>query len=330
MTNRFSDFRALTLLLALLAFALCGAPGAFAADTQPITFHFKPPEGIVVIQTDNSTTVEKMNDKTRSEEVDDSKMRVGFHKTATGYTAVLTNLANTLKRDGKVVHSPEAALMKDVVLTYVLDAAGKCKTVKGFDVLQRRMAAEMNQQRAANHLPAAKKQATELASRLVSGMVKQRVEEWQMEFSRFSGKTVKLGDTWRDSTPLSLPVVGALSIKFTLHHTITFAERVTVNGHQCVRLKYLTTTDPVEVKTAIKQAMSTLKQMAEKQHVTEKLPEMQDFSLQQLRERVIDPATMLVYSESYSQTQRTQLDHPTKGKVVALTTEQRTTKYEFK
>jgi len=293
---------------------------------QAFTFHLNPPDGVSTVQTDKTNIVEHLGDEKKREETDETKMRVTFKKAAKGFTATMSTISSSMTEMGKKVTPPEAALMKDVVLTYHLDPAGECKTITGFETLRKNMLQRIEYQRVAQHKPQQPKLANAYIDQMIAGMIKQRTGEWHDEFTRFCGKTAKIGDSWHDSAPSRLPFVGTIA----LHRTITFAERAIVNGHNCVRVKYLTTTDPKEIQAAIKTELAREKKIAAAQHIKDEYATVKDITVRQERVRVIDPATMLVYSESYADTQTIVVHRPKEGNVTAVTNEKRETTYEYK
>ena len=319
-------------VLAMGAFAatapISQAPAKAPAAATPatVTFHFSPPEGAVVVQTDKTSMTEKVNGQKRNEETDEAKMRVTFKKAAKGFTVSMSTISSSRTKDGKTVPPPELDPLKDVVLTYHLNNTGECTTLTGLDTIHKHLLEELEWKRVAQHKPAQLKAENAYIDQVINRMIRQRIGEWHDEFTRFCGKTVKIGDTWHDASPAQLPYVGNIS----LHRAITFADRVTMNGHNCVRLKYLITTDPAEIKAAIKKTAANMKKLAAAYHKTAPQTAMQDISVHQERTRIIDPATMLVYAESYAETQTMSVNQPKGKKAIAVTEEKRETVYEYK
>lgn len=103
-------------------------------------------------------------------------------------------------------------------------------------------------------------------------MVARERAEWEGRVGWFAGKKAAIGDVWEVESDFALPTGGTIKYRTK----IEFAERVSVAGRECVRVRYTYDTGPGSA-----------------------------MRVEGGGERVVDPATMLIYSETLERTMHT-------------------------
>lgn len=302
-------------MYALATALVLGLAAAQAAPADSVTFKFNPANGLTVIQTDKDTDVQSSSTGDKRTRVEVSKMKVAFKKNAKGYTMALSLLSNTMTENGKAAKNANLDFLKGITMTYALDPAGRFITLTGLDPLRKKMELDMT----------GREVQEGKSKKIIQALIKQRKNDWQQEFERFIGKTVKIGDVWRETKDVPFPLGGTLPVEKTL----TFAGHVKVGARNCVRLRYAAETNDAKVKVLIDKAMARIREEAKKEKKKD-IPSLLSMKVKQARERVVDPATMMVYSESLTETRTTAMDIPGKGKVTMNIARTKMTTYEYK
>ncbi|MHB9130097.1 MAG: DUF6263 family protein [Armatimonadota bacterium] len=287
-----------------------------APQPQQITFKFNPPNGATFIQTETATQT-RVSGKEKQTQTTVTKTRMVFKKTAKGYTLTQTPISSSITIGGKTT----SAKKLNAPVTYVLAANGKVLTVSGFEKEAQAMGAK---------LPIKdKKKRSEFVKGVIAGKTAQAKVLWETFVGKYIGKTVKVGDVWKETQ--KLPLVGAEPIP--VHFTTTFVQRVAVNRHNCIRVVMTSVADDKALAAAVvknKQGIEKLEKESAAKGKKFQLPTPVSLSMEDRSERVIDPATMLFYSESMTKTSKQVVDFPGEGKKTLTTIENTVTKYEYK
>lgn len=283
---------------------------------QQITFKFTPGNGTTFVQTETTTQTREIG-KDKQSQTAVKKTRMVFKKTAKGYTLTQTPISASMTAGGKTVSAKELGGS----VTYVLDANGKVLSVRGFEKEAQAMAAK---------LPVKdKKKRSDFVKGVITGKTDQAKVLWQSYVGKYIGKSVKIGDVWKETQ--KLPIAGPDPIP--VNFTTTFVQRVMVNAHNCIRVTTTSVPDDKALAASITKRKQELEKMEKEASAKGKkiqFPTPVSFSLDEQSERVIDPATMLFYSESMTKTSKQVVDVPSKGKMTMNMTETTVTKYEYK
>jgi hypothetical protein len=300
-------------LLAVLAL------GMVMPATAQVTFRFNPPNNTQFVQTDTQTLTEKTTATPTRARTLEVKTKTVIKKTATGFTFTQTPISKTTiigsKRTTETDDDPAAS----APITLVLDANGKAVDVQGFEALKKKMIAHVNDE-------SRKKGIDEKSIRaMFDRIVARQKAEWQQSVALYVGKTVKPGDAWKDATKPDAEGIA-------YDRVISFGPMKTVAGKKCIRVGYVINSNPASVRAAL----ATLEKArakalaAQKGKTKAELPKFVSFSAREEGERYIDPATMLVYTETVTSTRTQVVDVPDKGKITVAAVEKKVTKYSFK
>lgn len=287
----------------VLACILSASP-AFAQET---TFRFNPPNGATFIETSTMTVTREISSAGKEQVVDETKTRIVFKKSGTGFIGTFTPLSATRSVNGKQASSANAADFKNATLTYTLDATGKVTGITGFSAILKDMVAK---------LPAEQAKKINLAAE-EKKMVDARKKEWDAQITRFSGKKVKTGEAWTTTDTIPLPGKQTVPAK----KVTKFFFPVKVNGHDCVKLVSSFTPDAAALKAAMNRSFAGASSAP---------PRVLGVTVTMTGERIMDPSTMLIYSEITVNTTKITVDIPKKGQQTITTIEKKEQKIDYK
>jgi hypothetical protein len=283
-------------------------------------FQFNPPDGatfVVSVRTTRTTTLGALGKRTEDRETSE---RVRVTKTADGFSIAETAVYGTMNRDGEKVESPILKLLVGMSVNYEVDSRGQVKAIRGFDQLITRLKAALPPGTLETMSPTVTEEA----------LVNREVAEWNGRVASFVGREVKVGDMWTSKDRFDLPTGGA--VNFTT--TTRIVGREQVEGHDCVRLKFSYTanapTPLVPGQTAgAKAAGKPARKPSRPARVAKKTVPAAATSITGGGDRLVDPATMLIYAESISRTIKMPVAVPGRGKVAGTLVERKSYRYQY-
>lgn len=287
MRRSLSPALSLCLLLLLAAGPLrAQAEKKIEKKAEEVTFRFAPPHGTTCVQTVVTTKATEVGGKKQTE-VARSKARLRFDKSADGYTLTATPVSASVERDGQAVQNPVLDVLNGLVLTYRIDAEGNLVSVQGYeDVMERFRKA----------LPP---EAVQAVSQVISAdlLVAKEKAEWAGRIGDFVGATLELGSSWTAEAPFALPT--GEQVQF--YTRTELAEKVKCGERDCVRIRFRYDSDASAVGAKVEQMVKDIAKGAGGENPGLQLGKM---TITGGGERVLDPATMLVYSETMERTLR--------------------------
>jgi hypothetical protein len=138
----------------------------------------------------------------------------------------------------------------------------------------------------------------------------------------FVGRAAKIGDVWTSTEEFTLPT-GEAIVSYT---ATKFVEKVKCETHDCVRIQFSYTSDADALGDI---AEKVVNDAADAGGVPQLKAEMSGTTITGEGERIIDPATMLIYHETISRTMKMQMDIPGKGKIMVTGQETRETDFDY-
>lgn len=285
------------LLIAGSAVVIAGS--AVAAPKGSVTFTFSPPDGTTYVQV--VETMRKLEMPGGREQVDRTraKAKVAIRRTKDGFTITTTPLAMTMTRDGKAVSDPALEILDDTVVTCFVSPEGRLLRVEGYEDAARRVRE--------SYPP----EVASAVERLLSpATLNARVRaEWEGRISDFAGRTLAFGKPWDSAASFAVPA--GQTLEYFLRTEVVGPARCPSNA--CVEVRFRYDSDPSalgELRARVPDGEGS------GEEVRAKLA-----SLTGAGVRVIDPRTMLVYSERIARAMRLQADTP-QGSVPVITHEE--------
>lgn len=174
-----------------------------ASDPQPVTeaqFTFAPPHGLRVVQQLKETTRDKIGPKSPVVEKRESTSDIEWTVTDDGYLMTITLRRIKFWRDGKRYIDPRRSVLVNKPITYHLSKTGELQAIEGYDQLREgfgRIPMQL-QQTVARDLQAER-------------MGQRDTAEWNRRYSKFIGRSIKVGDKW-ENKDISDPAFAGLRV----------------------------------------------------------------------------------------------------------------------
>lgn len=296
-------FAMLSIVLFVVAFAV-----AQPARAQQYTFTFNPPDGTQVLQTNALTETQQSGPKDKTTHSASQQIRILFKKTDTGFTMTQTPLLE----DGK----PSKAKPQ----TLELDAKGNCVALQNMDELRKQMVAKITAKMREQGID------EKYVDKWLSAKVAEAKDQCQEYYGLYAGKTVKIGDVWKDTLTMDIDQ----GITAPVYRTITFAGTVQKDGKTCLRIKYSATADEKALQSAVNKLMAARDKQAKAQgQDPKKLPRIIGMSKTRVSERIVDPATMLDYGETTTIVITQRITMPGQGTITVTTTQKQVSTVKF-
>ena len=289
--------------------------GEIATDveTQKVKFVFNPPDGISYIRMSKMTKVTDMGELGKRTDVTEFKTRVSIKKTSTGYSIVDTPISATMTRDGKEVDSPVLSVLQEVVITYELDTNGQLVSIKGFETLLEKMK---------QTLPPEVFQSLSTVLN-EEAMSSKETAEWNGRIGNFIGREAKVGEVWTSTDEYALPTGEII----TYYSATKFAELTTFDGHDCVHIIFSYDSNASALAESLGKTLSDIYE--DIGIPSEVKPEISNVAISGGGERLIDPMTMLIYSETVTRTVKMPMEFPKIGKIIVTSDEKMEYNFDY-
>jgi hypothetical protein len=252
------------------------------------------------VQTVETTRELATPDGKRHADRSESKVQVSIRKDARGYVIRTTPIAMTMTRDGKPVEDPALAILDDTVVTYVVSPTGTLERVEGYENVARRIRE--------SYPPGV---AAGVERLLGPGTLAARAEaEWKGRIGDFAGRTLPLRKPWDSGAAFTVP--GGQTLEYFIRTEIVGPAKCPSDA--CVEVRFRYDSDP----RALGELAARVPDQSGKGggEVRAKLA-----SLTGAGVRIIDPKTMLVYSERITRSMKIRTETP-EGSVPVVTREE--------
>ena len=297
---------------ALLYFAVCLIAGiGFTAGAQEIHFRFDPTDGFpAYISTLKSTQTTDMGALGKRTRISEGRARITTEKTSDGYSVTFAPISFTMTENGEPVENPILSFVQDITMTYELDTNGELVEIRGFEGLVEKLKASLPDELPPNVAKLINEQA----------LRNKAVQEWEARIGQFVGADVEIGDVWAGVEETPLPLGGSMAF----YSVTKFAEQVKFDGVDCVRVEFSFNTDADELKDFMGDVWEELADMVG----TDEIPSVSNTEVTGKGERIIDPTTMLIYSETTDRTIKMTTNVLGRGAVEMVMVEKREYGYE--
>ena len=265
-----------------LAVILAFTPLGLIAES--VEFRFSPGEGDTQVITKRHTRAYHRDEKVQTD-VSETKVRTTATKSEDGYSIISETLAASLRRDEYNIASPMLAAMKGLKLTYTINNEGKLESIEGYGGLLENLKTKFPPVLMQTIGPLFNEQS----------LRQQDKAEWHDRIGQFVGKTVEIGEAWTAKEDYPLPTGGSTP----LHKATIFERWVDCAGSRCLQLRYIYHTDPTELARLANQVSEGAMELPPE---AEQAPPRPPADITGGGTRVIDPATMKIYSEKITRT----------------------------
>ena len=282
-----------------------------SAAAQEIHFRFDPPDGFpAYVSTFKSKRTIDMGALGKRTAASEGRAKITTDETSEGYSVTFAPLSFTMTENGEPVENPILSFVQNITVTYELDSNGELVEIRGFEGLFEEFKASLPAELPSN----VAKLVDEDAFR------KKTTQEWEARIGHFVEACVEIGDVWAGVEETPLPLGGSMAF----YSVTKFAEQVKFDGVDCVRIEFSFNTDADELKDFMGDVWEELAEMVG----TEEIPSVSNTEVTGKGERIINPTTMQIYSETTDRTIKSTTNLPGRGAVEMIMVEKREYGYE--
>lgn len=303
--------KSLGLVVLIFLFIVCCSGIVVSATAQEIHFQFNPPDDFpAYVSTYKNTQITDMGALGKRTRVSEGKQKVTIDKTPGGYSVTFMPISLTMTQDGKPLEDPILSFIQNITVTYELDVDGQLVKIRGFEGIIEKLKASLPAE-----LP-----PTVAALLSEETFINRVAQEWDARIGSYVGMEAEIGDVWAGVEETPLPMGGMMAF----YSVTKLAEQVKFDDVDCVRLEFSFNTDAEELKNFMGDMSEDLAEMAG----MEAVPSVSNTKIVGKGERIIDPATMLIYSETVERTIKMMMAVPGQGEVEMTSVDKREYGYE--
>ena len=258
-----------------LVLALGLLPTLAGSAPEGATFRFAPPINVEQIRSVRTASTTQLADGTKHSEVDQYQRSTAFRTNAGGYIGRWIFLSQTRMHDGKKVPMAQLGDLRETERLFQLDLQGKISSVAVSNAALSRALKGIPKER----LPEVASRAKQAATGLV-------LATWQKEVGSFFGRGAEVGAGWYRVEYLDLPA-GTTSVHAGYYGAFKVTEKVTVEGHACVRVQYRVSQSAASLASFVGPGMAP--------EVAKLKPLTEGVVISGGGETIIDPATGMGY-----------------------------------
>lgn len=277
------------------------------------TLRFAPPDGIQVSMTYRLSRERVVGSQTVQRDEAVSTTHGVFVKKGENYHYRSKAVANSLSRNGQAVNDPVMDLLAKSDLEHIIASDGRAREVLGFSGIEARMRAGLPPGVVAAIGPLISEQS----------LVAREKSEWNARYADFADGTFVIGDDIDTTAPYQLPTGG--TIEYFIRTTFPRWEKCPVGD--CVRIEQRFESDATELAKFSGKAVAALVQQVSASVPT---PTFQTARITGWLSRLIDPKTMLIFSERISREITMPVTLPGAGQVPSVQREERTYEYTYR
>lgn len=290
------------------------AQDAVQPPTKEFVFRFQPPDGTNVRQTyklERARTIEgQPTTKDEAETVTEGR----FRRVGDGFEYSPKTISSTMRRNGAVINDPISGLLSNLKVTYVISKGAEATDIRGFGEVEQMVKSTMPAQMAAALAPILNE----------ASLVAQQKAEWNSRYSDFADGTFKVGDVIDVQAPQRLP--NGETINYTIRTSFPTWEPCPAGS--CIRLMQIYESDAAELAKLIEGIVGSVANAASAPQIAPKV-EKGATRITGSLSRLIDPKTMLIYSEQVKRTISMRVQVPGQGILPTVQEESRTYTYTY-
>lgn len=276
------------LLLAALAAGLVVRPQPVGA-AESVRFAFAPRDGTRAIVVTKITRKKFFAGRSQFDRTTAYEERT-FKKVAGRYQMIAVLKVVFCNRDGVEYLDPGLMALSKVPITFIINKSGRVTAIKGYDevvaALRKNMTAET---------------AKAVGNTLTKQALAQReIEQWNSRIGDFVGKTARVGEAWNGESESLLP--SGQSVKYNTRVKFVGWERVA--RKRCLRIRYIYWSGASALGDLVDKKIAEIYRLLEMKGPR---PSAAGVQFRGAGERLIDPATMLIYGEAGLRVTRMQM-----------------------
>ncbi|GAB4060859.1 hypothetical protein [Uliginosibacterium sediminicola] len=286
------------------------AQGTVAPPSDTFVFRFQPPEGITVRQTYKLERTRKIEGQASIQDESESQTEGQFRRVGDGFEYSPKTTASAARRNGAAITDPVLGLLSRIQMTYVISKGGEAIDVRGFADVEQLLKSSQPARIAAALAPILNE----------ASLVEQQKIEWNARYADFADGSFRIGDVIDVQAPQKLP--NGETILYTIRTSFPGWEPCPAG--RCIRLKQIYESDAAELGKLVEGVVGRLSEA--------KATPVQDDRGSRITgslSRLIDPKTMLIYSEEMKRSISMRIQVPGQGLWPVVQEETRTYTYAY-
>lgn len=301
--------RSCCLALALLLAGPVAATAGASAEEAPesFTFRFAPADGQRVLIASRLSRERLLDGQVQATDTSEATTDGVFRKVADGYEFTTRLEEAVMTRNGQPFSDPVTPQMVGLDIVYRVAADGSLQGIRGFDQLAKKVLAMVPPQMAAALAPVVSEAA----------MVGREEAEWNGRYADFADGEFAIGDVIDVKAPYALPTGQAIEYVIRTR----FPGYVQCPAGRCVKVEQVYESDA--------QALAQMVTGMVKSVAGDAAPSTGHVRITGTLVRIIDPATMRIYSERVQRTLHFPMDIPGRGVLPGVMREQREYGYTY-
>jgi hypothetical protein len=259
-----------------------------------------------------TTKVSQIGDTGKRTDRSTVKAEITINKTESGFEINSVPLSFEMTRNGEPVDDPILNIISNVEFTTQLDSTGHIVDVRGIDKMME------------NLMSAIPAEQREMISGMINEemLVNKEIMEWEARIGDFIGLTKEIGDIMEVNDEMQLP--NGISLPFT--SKTKFADMADCGDQRCVKIEFAYDSDASKLAGFAENSLNKFLEGLESDTTDIGLS---DASISGWGERLVDPETMLIYSETNERVMNITADIPGMGKIQNITREKREYTFQY-
>ena len=271
------------------ALAICAlAASAAAGEEASPVFRFHPPDGTSYVESVDTTQALDFGEGRTSARQSELRTQVTVAKETTGYSVTSTLVSGGTSSALEEADNAALKALEGVPLTYHIDGEARIASVSGIKEAMDKVRAALPASVAAIVSKALTDEAVLATARA----------DWDRRVLNFVGRPAGVGDAWLAAEKFPLPSGEVVEFYSAMRVT----KREQAGGRDCVRVEYSYSRDPRDLRGALGDSADSL--------LSGKEPFADTSAVSGSGYRVVDPETLLCYSEELEREVKTTLPLP--------------------
>jgi hypothetical protein len=300
-------------LLSLVALP-SAAFAQLAVAPAEFVMRFQPPDGVKVKMSYRLERTRLVEGQPQVKDVGETRTEGVFKRVGAGFEYAPRTVSSTMNRNGNLLNDPIVALMSKVPVTFVISAGGEATSIKGYGEVEALLKSTVSPQVAAALAPIVNEAA----------MAGRETAEWNARYADWADGEFAIGQVIDVKAPQPLP--NGETLTYTIRTTIAGWEPCPAG--QCVRLEQIYESDAAALANIANGVMQRVT-AATPAAAGLVVPSNKGARVSGSLTRLIDPKTMLIYSEQVRRIISMNLQVAGKGLVPTTQEEVRTYAYVY-
>lgn len=272
---------------------------------KTLKFRFAPPDGTKVVLTSVTKRVKTFEGIKEQKDHLEVKSNLEYKSLAGGYTILVRSTSSNMTRDGLLGEDPVAAMLKDVEIKYYVSDDGKISDIKGYDAVEQKAQLTLSETLKPALLPVLNEES----------LKSQEIREWNDKIADFVGREVVVGEVLDVEVPFALP--NGQQVTCVMQTKVSGLESCPAGKCVRIQISYSSYQNEIGAFESMDGRKTNDKRVSKGPFV---------FGT---TSRLIDPNTMLIYSDERTRTLKMMAELPDHATVPVTLTETRTDVFEY-